>query len=1112
MPFQQQQTQNDNGANLIRALRRACRRPLFEDIYLLHQNKRLKQHDEAVKIRSTTTTSQADQKPSRKPPPPDSESGVDEIASSDNGIYDKLSWSELLQKAATMATCFTEEQHREALHLSSILFLGFLCPYSTGNENRLLQNVNRDFSQNNNSNNHQINNKFDPEHCVLEMSLIDRLDQISTMPYQKEYGVEIDSLTDPRVELAYDDFLQKGLLPFLNSRPLDRQQVDILHLIAMVINPHTEWDDSSSSSKSKNSNNNPLPPHPCSAKARQLMRHAVAPKFQIHYGHRVEWVRLLATQQAIVLPSLSIDEVVAPTAPLLFGSLPHLQCSLIQFASNSALTTDDSNTAYAALFALATQTKNLPLVVQIWQIILHRILDNPIVYHCTHGHLPYRPVTQFWPLNYNDETETVKGSSSYCTHGICGQLLAASIVRCGPDLAAMALSSLPDMIEWQVDAWTKDEEDEPDKKPPASPCRLMALLFAARHALLVARRTSLDEDALGTLVDNALVLLRHMESHIRTEAVRLLEVAFAYAVNPAPYVVSIMETIKKGRSKPEFLQGMDSLVKVAVQASPEFAEQLWEFLLDPSASSTSVDHAKQESRIVACLCANQPFVILNGYDALERRMEAVESGSEIAMDMLAAALVGRQTQYFVQPDDAESKAKKAVHYMRDKSSSRWDSYRMACYAMTLGDYCFSVHGFRSLDAENSFNEEHFLWVSALENVAKAESLLASKASKAIPDACCHLHTSLSYIHHLHHSKAMEGCDDKVSFAFQSRYLLLRLDQLDLITVIRQLTRETRLTGAVPIKNTRHFQHLMGAVRSLEHLAERFLQLNQQHGIQFQSGMSTTCLFAQHDFCKFLVKATRATFDEIFSATPSSSSPSTSKFGKKDGDSNYSRGRKKSLLLMNKLIYELDRHVLTAMNDSMEPLVRAAAMLELLDALLMAPSPFPKDFFSPRAFPLAELHLAAVPSEVMEHGGRLGQNVIETCPLISPTLQVHGKIPTELLKKARCPIGVALLWCRFQYSSPLDDEAPTATLPGEEETATSRETIASRLPQLGVPYQNFCMLADGRFHGTVELPHFVYEGWFVLETKLGCRDARGNEWELPVKPASRQISIHCSRSM
>ena len=998
-----------------------------------------------------------------------------------------------------MAHRLTEEQYQEVLHLSSILFLGFLLPYSTGNEQRLLGNVNResDFFPSSNPamtiSSDTTKTKFDPVECVLNMSLVDRLDQLSTVSnIRKECGMEMDVLTDTRFELAYQDFMYQGLLPLLVARPIDREQVDLLHLIAMVICPQPDVD---TDRKDNNSNN-------LTRKAQQLMRHVMAPEFHVHYGHRMELVRLIAQQQAVVLPCLSLDGDydVSPTGPLLMGALPHLQSSLLQFAKSSALTPQDSHTAYAALVALSTQTKHLPLIAQTWKIILHRIVENPAKYTRLKEPLSITPVTDFWLSNDQDSTE------QFCSHAICGQLLAATVVRSGSDLAAMALTSLSDTIEWQIDAWTKDEQEEPDKEHPAAPSLLMALLFTARHAILVSKRQDLDEDTVGTLVDCVLLLLRHPVTIIRTEAVRLLETAFASSVDPVPHSGVLLETIKRSLNDELLLDGLHRLVQIVVPRSTEFTRQLYECLLNQESGAVL---RRPASRLLSAICTNHPPVLLKNDEGIQEQMELAEPGSPLVMDMVSSALTARQTHYFVSPGNVDSKSKSHLEYIAVKGGTLWDLYRLACFAMTVGDFSFAKQGFANLVTRNSLNEDHMLWISALEHVACAESLLAVEASTAMPEASCHLHTALSYIHHIHHTISFLECDgERVSYAFQSRYLLLRLDQLDLITVVRHLTRETRLTGSVPPKNTRHFQHLMGAVRNLYSLANRYQELNQQYGVQFQSGMSTTCLLAQRDLCVFLAKSTEVAFDEVFSST------SLSKSNKADKESPRRERNTDSSLLVNKLIYELKCHVIPAMKDTMEPLVRAAAMLELLDAVLMVPCPFPRDFYSPRSIPLAELHLTPLASEVFEYGAKSTANHldrIESHPSISSTLNVHGQIPTQIMKKARYPITAVVLWCHILYVLASDDDAP-ATTAGAEEVLVSREAVESRLPQFTRPYSNFDLLADGRFHGTVELPPLVDEGLFVFETKPGCRDTRGIEWELHVAPESRRISIHCSRSV
>jgi len=584
----------------------------------------------------------------------------------------------------------------------------------------------------------------------------------------------------------------------------------------------------------------------------------------------------------------------------------------------------------------------------------------------------------------------------------------------------------------------------------------------------------LEDEVIEGLVESAVHLLAHPVALVRTEAVGVLKCALDYKMVPPLCAKPVLLAIVQHKDVTR-LKGLDQLVNVLAKASTGFAKELSNHFYSKLSSGLTTP----ESKLFATLCTNDPRVLIKkGTDVL-KQAESKSTEKSVAKNLVAALLAKRQTQYFAGP--AVEKESETLQLLISSKTSRWDQYRMACQAMVLGDFCYAALALNDL-AESSLNEEHFLWISSLKEIAVAEALLCSSGSQAIPDASCRLHTSLSYIHHLHSTN--DGTKQQ-GFTFQSRCIFLRLDQLDLITVIRQLTRETRLTGAVPAKNTRHHQHLMNAVRCLQSLALRFRKLNQKFGLLFQSGMSTSCLVVQEEVCDFLANATQVAFSEIFGPTKPPSD----------------RRRKKSTLLISKLMIEMDKHIVQPMKSPLEPIVRAAAMLELLEGVLTVPTPFPRDFFCPRAEPVAHLNLVPFPAENAEFGGK-PDGPIECFPSICFYLQVNGKIPKSLMQNARRPIVCVFVWCRLLYSSPLDEE--------EDTEAPAKEAIKARIPDVRGPH-NLFLLADGRFHGTLEMAPLPDEGHFVLETKVGCRDSRGAEWEVSTATDSCKILIHSSRS-
>jgi len=526
-------------------------------------------------------------------------------------------------------------------------------------------------------------------------------------------------------------------------------------------------------------------------------------------------------------------------------------------------------------------------------------------------------------------------------------------------------------------------------------------------------------------------------------------------------------------------EGLTKLVRVLAQLSGAFTMQLSKHL----SSKLNSELSEVELKFLATIWTNSSAAIPGKDLDCTKIIENCQSPAA-AMDLGAAILGRRREMYYFPTKETEEESQRLQSVLVNKGN-RWDYYRLGCHAMTVGDFLFATLIFDDL-AKSSLSEDHFLWIAALKNVAMAEALLGSLGSDGIPDASSLIHTSLSYLHHLdttNNTKTPRG------FAFQSRLLFLRLDQLDLVTVIRQLTRETRLTGDIPHKNTRHHQHLVNATRGLESLGLRYRQLNQKYGLHFQSNLSTSSLLAQQDVCNFLSRATKVFFAEIF---PSFKSPNV------DGG----KSRNSYKFLPNKLMNELDSHFLNVLDNPMEPLVRAAALLELLEGMIKVPNTLPRDFFSPRPIILSDLKLSAVPSENAEYGAD-SCDVIEALPSICFYCAVNGKIPTKLIQQAtKRPIVSVFVWCNLVYLSAVEDE--------EAREGPDKETVRGRIPDIRGPHE-LISCADGRFYAELELPPLTDEGTFLLEMKLGCRDSAGAEWELQVRPSSCQIVVRSSRS-
>jgi hypothetical protein len=437
-------------------------------------------------------------------------------------------------------------------------------------------------------------------------------------------------------------------------------------------------------------------------------------------------------------------------------------------------------------------------------------------------------------------------------------------------------------------------------------------------------------------------------------------------------------------------------------------------------------------------------------------------------------------------------------------------------------------------------------MSALYKIASAEAILSQKGALGIPTASTSLQLAVSYLQSL-----QSGCFGAIGdrnqsggrflYTFQIRFILLRLDFIDLVTVIRQITREMRITSNGPGKYTRPYLHLTNALRGLVALSSRYEELQQMHGMVFtHQTQSCYALRLLRDLSNFVSRAGRAVFSDVLSGNNanSKSNKESTKATKDDTIEKVLSDPKHPLGGLMQRLYKL---VVEPMDGSINPLIRASAMLELIDGIFMAPTPIPRDFVIPKRTWYARLRIIDDPQQPFNVTGSDNSNnkssdhpessttvIIEACPAICFTIYAFGNIPQQLLKQANIPTYTAVLWHRFIYCGSLnndEEKAPTnegdATGDNEKESksnATSEqlptETIA--IPLLEAYSPKATKLApSGDFYTSILCPPPRVEGWYKLEMRLGCRDITGNEWQIPVENATDKfptsVRIRVSRT-
>ena len=1005
--------------------------------------------------------------------------------------------------------CLTEREHGEVLRLASILLLGFLLPHSTGNEFVLLQHAQRrahvQLQQQLNDKGDAVSgiSSFDPVHYVLHMPLEERLENAVRAPLSaNESGCDSGDpvlgaavLTDDSLELALDSFLSNGLSQLLKSRPIHREEVDLLHLIAMAIHPQPNIQAVLPSYFLY------LNEHHAQNKywirAQSLMHNNMAHQLQIHYRTRLRLIQLIAETNFMVEEYGLHDQSENVVSPLLRGALPHLRASIRAFGEVSARSVVHAHFCHAALTSIACQTRNERILEEEWDYLLHKTVEDPRNYKCTECHqvkdqkrcLAYRRLSILPPENV-----------PFCPHQARAWLLSQFITRScrskndiNSEFLGKIASSLTDAIEWQVDSWTKHDGGETERELSKlhATCMLASLLRAATSLIvclsLSRKKSQSEEDEhSATLTESSIQLLRHHDVGIARAASCLAVTALEVAtIDFTPLLFSIIKTIL---TEDKDLVLLERVVAVASYRSHAFASACLQYLLAKvsTADETKVMEQKVQSlcRWITAICCNCPSVAFRHTNKLMRLL-AENSSSNLGQHIVASVLSLRRARYFAGNDLIEDTSILAV---LSKTKNEWKKYQLARHALVTGNFSIASAVYKNM-LDLPLSEKHFLWISALRHVASAEASLAQHAALGIPDAVIQLRAALWHVTSLENDERASDA----GFSFQVRFLKLRLEFLDITTTMRQLVREMRLTGTEPARYTRQLLHLHNVFRAFNCLSSRYGELIQQEGITFQCGRSRSCLLLLRTACRFMALATRNIFADAIPTLVGKSSTMESITSESDEP-------------MASLIRKLDALALSPMDVSVDALVRAAAGLELIDAMLMVPLPFPVDFFSakPRLF----ASLAVSPEQ--DQSGEADTDVVEAYPAVCFSVKCFGQIPEQLLLQSRMPCWTVLLWYQIVYSSPLEDDEAAGRDEDVAETSMP-DTVHSPIDLSEYSPASTNLFQDGSFFVTLECPQILLEGQYSMEVKIGCRDVAGYEWEVPLSSGSCTIAIRVSRS-
>jgi integrator complex subunit 7 len=1041
----------------------------------------------------------------------------------------------------------TDHEHGQVSRLAGILLLGFLLPQSTGNDFFLLQNLSsRRASGVENSAGHgqhrqstgaqtseHLSESEDMGDYIIHMSLEERLESSCHRYSPDEYG-EFHAISFEPLEFAFQAFLHNALGPFLRGRPCHTREVDLLHVLAMAIHPQpSEQSIRETASRLEQRNARPW------RTARRLMASLVPHSFHLSYKHRLRLVEMVAN--CLVVPE-SLKGRGSYDDPLTEGALPHLRASLYAFGM-AASSPYDSHMAQCGMVALAVQNGVDHVVREEWSRLLHRMVDDRTVYpvgQSMSDDSNFRRVGAPSQTLSSARVHSLRRTSHdacFCPHMARGELLRGFLARhsgarhfAEDGFLQYALASLTDAIEMQVDCWTRDEEEEEEKsddnenatgdstkskadaKTSHPPRVLASLLYAAQnlfyfllpmkngepaspdgHEREEVETESEESHRRDMLVSCGIQLVHHWDPSIVEEACKLLILAFSYADEMwEDYVGAVFESTKIAidilieRTNNDASKAMqvpiEGLISAFSQRSNTFAGHLFRLLLK---KKVSVEGRKAVLfwRLLAAVANACPGAAQEHRDVLMRELKDSED-PDSKTHIVAIVLACRRARYFASEDDSGTMSVTAL--------GRWEMYLVARQALLTGNYKIAKDTYDLL-INHASSEPSYIWLSALGQIAEGESSLAGVGARGLPDASTSLRSAMITLRFL---SKLKGSQDSgvISVDFQMRWLGLRVSFLDLLTGIRQQTREMRLTGIGPRKQTRPHLHLKNLIKGIDRLGCQYEGLSRQFGL-FSCQQTRSALRTLQVLCTFVADAARKVFSD---SLPESEAHKRSHRIPK-GDASQP---------LTSLMKQLQAIALNDMDTSVDTKIRAAAMLEILDGVLKVPVPVPRDLTTTKSIPRAKVQVVWDPDEYCDIGIHDNTYVMAIAANSSMSFLASGLIPESMLERTRLPFSVILLRLTIE---PKGISVKSNTLSEDANDGTADDAAVEHSQPHGLNTTATSMSSSGTFFSKVRMVSPAQEGRYYISFQLGCRDIRGGEWDLPLCNDPPRFSVKIVRS-
>lgn len=286
----------------------------------------------------------------------------------------------------------------------------------------------------------------------------------------------------------------------------------------------------------------------------------------------------------------------------------------------------------------------------------------------------------------------------------------------------------------------------------------------------------------------------------------------------------------------------------------------------------------------------------------------------------------------------------------------------------------------------------------------------------------------------------------------------------------------KLLGSGPNKYTRPYLHVKNIVNQFNRTSANYLHLYKQYGI-FICQQSRSVLRTMQILCSFIANVSHMAFINSVDLTDGGF-----KQLKFHGDTS------QPLIMVMKT---LNSSIIPSMNKNIDSKVRAQILIQVIDSILKVPVPIPRCLLNPKVVPLSSLQVMFDPESYDQTSIKNDLLQIERGESI--LVKARGSSPPTLKCCTKTPYSVILLWYRL--------------------TPQVLESNYSNLMVSSSPPIAATTISPGeRFFMKVKTEKIMKEGMYHLRFRIGCRDIRGSEWELPTEqPDHNTLSVRVVQS-